>query len=279
MAIFTNQAQITYNGRTVLSNIAQGEIIDPVSISKTALGETYLAGETKVYVVTLTNTSSTALTNITVTDTLGSYTSEGETFYPLTYTGPILLFVNGEPSGSITPAQVAPTLTYVIPSLPAGGNVTIVYETQVNSFAPLAEGSEIVNTTVASGSGIVTPINASAAITAASEALLSVTKSVTPTSVTDGNLTYTITIENSGNVIANAVTLTDVFDPTLSNISVTLNGESLTSPTEYTYDTSTGLFTIPSGVISVPAATYAVSPTGEIVVIPGTAVVTVSGTI
>ena len=111
MAIFTNQAQITYNGRTILSNIAQGEIIDPVTITKTALGETYRSGDTKAYIVTLSNTSSTTLSNITVNDTLGSYTVDTQTFYPLTYIGPILLFVNGEPSGSITPVQSAPTLT------------------------------------------------------------------------------------------------------------------------------------------------------------------------
>ncbi|MBQ1259130.1 MAG: DUF11 domain-containing protein [Clostridia bacterium] len=279
MAIFTNQAQITYNGRTVLSNIAQGEIIDPVSISKTALGSTYRSGDTKAYVVTLTNTSSAALTNVTVTDTLGSYVTEEGTYYPLTFTGPILLFVNGVPSGEITPTQTSPTLTYVIPSLPAGGSVTVVYDTEINSFAPLSSGSEIVNTATASGSGIISPISASETITVVEDALLSVTKAVTPTSVTDGNLTYTITIENSGNAIADTVVLTDTFDPILSDISVTLNGVSLTTPAEYTYDEATGLFTIPSGIISVPAATYVTSPSGEIEVVPGTAVVTVSGTV
>jgi len=277
MAIFTNQAQITYNGRTVLSNIAQGEIIEPVAITKTALGDTYFSGDTKAYVVTLTNTSQSTLTNVTVTDTLGSFVSGEETYYPLTFTGPILLFINGEPSGSITPSETSPDITYVIPSIPAGGNVTVVYDTLVNSFAPLATGSVITNVATASGGGIITPISASASITARGEALLSVTKAVTPTSVTDGNLTYTITIENSGNTVADTVTLTDVFDPILSNISVTLNGAPLTSPGGYTYDQSSGLFTIPSGVISVPAATYVTGPTGELEVVPGVAVVTVSG--
>lgn len=279
MAIFTNQAQITYNGRTVLSNIAQGEIVDPISISKTALGDTYLSRETKTYIVTLTNTSTSSLTNITVNDNLGSYTVDTESYYPLTYTGPMLLFVNGEPSGSITPTQTVPTLSYVIPSLPAGGNVTVVYDTQINSYAPLSAGSEITNTAVAEGVGIVTPISANETISASLEAILNLTKTVTPTSVTDGNLTYTITIENSGNTAAEEITLTDVFDPILSGISVTLNGASLSTPDGYTYDSTTGLFTIPSGVITVPEATYSVSSTGEITVIPGSAVVVVNGTV
>jgi len=279
MAIFTNQAQITYNGRTVLSNVAQGEIIEPVAITKTALGETYFSGDTKAYVVTLTNTSQASLSNVTVTDNLGSFVSEGGTYYPLTYTGPMLLFVNGEPSGSITPSQTSPTLTYVIPSLPAGGNATVVYDTLVNSFAPLSAGSAITNATTASGGGIITPISASATITARDDAILGVTKTVSPTSVTDGNLTYTITIENSGNAVADAVALSDVFDPILSGIIVTLNGEPLTSPGGYTYDQASGLFSIPSGVISVPAATYVTGPSGEIETIPGVAVVTVSGRI
>lgn len=279
MAIFTNQAQITYNGRTILSNVTQGEITDPVSITKTALGDTYSSGETKTFVITLTNTSTSAITNITITDNLGEYAYGSGYLYPLTYTGPILQFINGTPSGSITPTTTAPGLTFVVPALPAGGNVTLVYDTVINSFAQLGADSAITNTAVASGDGIVTPITASETINAATEAILSLIKAVTPTSVTDGTLTYTITIENNGNTAADTLVLTDTFDPILSTISVTLNGTALTEATDYTYDTASGLFTIPAGKITVPAATYQTSTTGETETIPGSAVVTISGNI
>lgn len=279
MAIFTNQAQITYNGRTILSNITQGEITDPVSITKTALGETYSSGDTKTFVLTLTNTSTVALTNIVITDDLGAYTYETGTLYPLTYTGPILQFINGVPSGSITPTSTDAGLTFTVPSLPAGGNVTIVYDTAINSFAPLSADSTINNTATANGDGIVTPISASETITAVADAVLTLIKAVTPTSVTDGSLTYTITIENNGNTAADTLVLTDTFDPILTNISVTLNGTALAEATDYTYDTASGLFTIPTGKITVPAATYQTSTTGETETIPGSATVTISGMI
>ena len=37
MAIFTNQATLTYNGNTTNSNIAYGEILDELSATKTAV--------------------------------------------------------------------------------------------------------------------------------------------------------------------------------------------------------------------------------------------------
>ena len=39
MARFTNQAQLSYNGAVVNSNIAVGEIVEVLSVSKTAVTE------------------------------------------------------------------------------------------------------------------------------------------------------------------------------------------------------------------------------------------------
>lgn len=276
MAIFTNQAQLTYNGRTVLSNITQGVIVEPYVLTKTALGSAYRSGDTKTYIVTLTNSSSSALSDVTVSDDLGAYTAGGATYRPLSYIGPIALFVNGVSAGEITPVSTAP-LTFVIPTVPAGGNVVAVYDTQINSFAPLGVGDTVVNTVTASGNGIITPLTAEETITAAEEALLGIVKSVTPTLVNDGVVTYTFTIENYGNVASTDAVLTDTFDPILTGITVTLGGVTLTTPADYTYDEATGLLTTAAGVIVVPAATYTTAPDGEIVVTPGTVTLTVTG--
>ena len=278
MAIFTNQAQLTYNGRTILSNITQGVIAEPYALSKTALGSTYRAGDTKTYIVTLTNTSSSALSNVTVSDDLGVYTAGGEIYRPLSYIGPIVAFVNGVSAGEITPVNTAP-LTFVLPTIPAGGSVVVVYDTQVNSFAPLGVGNTIVNTVTASGGGISTPLSAEETITATEEALLGILKSVTPTTVNDGVVTYTFTIENYGNVAATDAVLTDTFDPILTGITVTVDGETVTEPAEYTYDEATGLLTTSIGTIVVPAATYTTGPDGEIIVTPGTVTLTVTGSL
>ena len=72
MAIFSNQATLTYNGNTTNSNIAYGEILDVLAATKTAVEDNYIPGEVVTYVVTLRNTGSTALTGVTITDDLAA---------------------------------------------------------------------------------------------------------------------------------------------------------------------------------------------------------------
>ena len=112
---------------------------------------------------------------------------------------------------------------------------------------------------------------------------LSITKSVSPTTVTEnGQLTYTFVIENTGNTDAVAtddIVLSDDFDPILTNISVTLNGAPLSEGTGYTYDEASGAFATVAGQITVPAASYVQNADGSWTVIPGTATLVVSGTV
>ena len=61
MAIFSNQATLTYNGNSTNSNIAYGEILDVLAATKTAIGGTYVPGTPVTYVVTLRNTGNVPL--------------------------------------------------------------------------------------------------------------------------------------------------------------------------------------------------------------------------
>ena len=97
MAIFSNQATLTYNGNSTNSNIAYGEILDVLVASKTSVEGTYTPGALVTYVVTLRNTGNATLSGLTVTDDLGGYAFNGVTVYPLTYeANSAVLFVNGE---------------------------------------------------------------------------------------------------------------------------------------------------------------------------------------
>ena len=58
MAIFTNQATLTYTGGSTNSNIAVGEILEVLSADKTAVSGTYAPGELVTYVITIRNTGS-----------------------------------------------------------------------------------------------------------------------------------------------------------------------------------------------------------------------------
>ena len=60
MAIFSNQATLTYNGSTTNSNVAYGEILDVLVASKTAVEGSYTPGQIVTYVVTLRNTGNAA---------------------------------------------------------------------------------------------------------------------------------------------------------------------------------------------------------------------------
>ena len=284
MAIFSNQATLTYNGNTTNSNIAYGEILDVLVATKTAVEGTYTPGEVVTYVVTLRNTGNTALTGITVTDDLGGYVFEGTTVYPLTYeAGSATLFVNGVPQAA--PAVTAgPPLVVSGLTIPAGGDLVLVYQATANEFADPAAGGTIVNTVTVTGDGISTPITATETVTVATAPELTISKSISPSQVVDNDrVTYTFVIQNTGNeavVATDNAAITDTFDPILTNLVVTYNGETWTEGVQYTYDETTGLFTTLPGALPVPAATYTQDPvTGAYTLTPGIATLTVTGTI
>lgn len=288
MPVFTNQAQLSYNGITTNSNITTGEIIEVLSVTKTPVTTGYGANDRKTYVVNILNSGNTAFTNLTVTDDLGaySYTPAGGTavtLYPLNYiNGTILYFQNGvlRTAPAVTAGN---TLTITGIGVPANGVTTLIYETAVNEFAPLDINDTITNTVTVSGNEITTPITASATIDTIDEPFLTIFKSISPRQVPEnGELTYTFDIQNLGNtatVATDNVQIRDVFSPILTNITVTYNGVVL-APTNYTYNETTGLFETNPGVINVPAATYTRDPvTNAILTTPGTATVTITGTL
>ena len=284
MAVFSNQATITYNGNTANSNIAYGEILDTLAVSKTPIESGYTPGETVTYVVNLTNTGTTPLTGVTLTDNLGGYDFAGTTVYPLSYNASsIKYFVNGVLQSTPTVAQ-GPPMSITGLSIPAKGNAVLVYQATVTSFAPSTLGSTIVNTVTATGTGINTPVTASSTVAVNSNASITVNKSISPTQVTDNQqVTYTFIIQNSGNTALEATgdtVITDTFNPILSNISAVFNSTSLGVNTDYTYDTATGLFQTLAGRITVPAATVTQNPTtGEYTVTPGVSTLVITGTI
>ena len=284
MAIFTNQATLSYNGAVVSSNVVTGEIEEAVGITKTALTSGYGAADRLTYVVSLMNSSFAAFENLTVTDDLGAYVFSEGTLVPLDYVeGSLKYYVNGALQPS--PAVVAgDELVISGITIPAEGNVLIIYQADVNEFAPLSDGASLTNTATVSGDDIIGEVSDSETVTAESGASLRITKSLSPNVVTDNSrIQYTFVIENFGNtpvVATDNAQITDLFDPILSDITVTLDGVSLTIGTGYSYNEATGLFTTVESLITVPEATYTQDPvTGQWRVIPGTATLVVTGTV
>lgn len=284
MASFYNQATLTYNGTTTTSNITTGEIVDVLSVTKTAVADEYAANDVLTYIVSIVNTGTAPFSGLTVTDNLGEFTEGTLTLVPLTYVdGSLRYFVNGVPQTAPVIAAESP-LTISGITVPAGGNVTLVYAADVNNFAPLETDGAITNEVSVTGGGLSNPIIAEETVNADITPILAITKSLSPTSVAEnGQITYTFVIENYGNRAAEAtdnVTVTDLFDPRLENITVTFNGDVWAEPGSYTYNAATGLFTTVPGAITVPAAVFTRDPvTGAVITTPGVAVLTVTGTI
>lgn len=284
MALFTNKATLSYNGNITNSNIVTGQLLEVISATKTAVMSDYLANDDVTYVINIVNSGATAITGLTVTDNLGSYTSGLNQLVPLTYiTGSIHYFINGVLQAAPTTVG-GPPLVFSGINIPANGNALIVYKANVNQYAPLDTASTIVNEAEITGSVLSAPVSIDETITIREVPVLTISKSLSPTTVSEnGQLTYTFTIENSGNteaLVTDNIIITDIFNPILNPISVSLNGTAWSDSINYTYDPLTGLFATISGQITVPAATYTQDPiNGNWIVNPGVSTLVVTGTV
>ena len=278
MAIFTNQATLLYNGGSANSNIAVGEILEVLSADKTAVEGSYAPGELVTYVITIRNTGTAAFTGLTVPDDLG-----GGANAPLTYeAGTVLYFVNGVLQATPT-VTAGPPLVFTGITVPGNGDAVLVYQARANSFAAPGVDGTITNTVTITGGGLTAPVTATETVIAAVGPDLTITKTITPAQVADnGRVTYTFLIQNSGNeaiVATDNASVSDTFDPILTDLVVTFNGTVLAEGTGYTYNAATGQFDTVPGVITVPAATYTQTPDSQYATTPGIATLTVTGTI
>ena len=283
MAFFTNQAQLRYGNEITNSNITVGEIQEVLTVTKTAVKETYRQGGTVTYIISIVNAGTAEYTGLTLSDDLGTYAFGTTTRTPLDYSAGTIRYYQTGVLQTAPTVEAGPPLTITGVNVPAGGNATIVYETRLNAYAPLQLEAEITNVVTVSGT-CVSGITASETVSAVAEPVLSITKSVSPVPVTEcGRLTYTFVIQNTGNVPADSTTevsVTDTFDPVLRNLTVTFNGTAWSDPTNYTYNETTGMFRTVPGAVTVPAATYTQnSETGEWSTSSGVSTLIVTGTI
>ena len=285
LATFYNQATLNLNGRTLTSNQTEGEVLTRVTLTKTAISGDYGPADNIAYSITLVNTDATAKNNITLTDDLGIISlPDGSEVVPLSYTGGnVIYYQNGilQPTPTVT---AGPPLVISGIDIPAGGNAVIIYEVEAHEYAPRGENAVINNRVTAEGEGLCDLLTDTATVPTRNEAILSIAKAICPETVSCGDeITYTFIIQNTGNtavVATDNLTVTDLFNPPLTGISVALNGTPLAEGTGYTYDEASGEFATVGGAIPLPAATFVRDPiTGIVNTTPGVAILTVTGTI
>jgi uncharacterized repeat protein (TIGR01451 family) len=287
MATIENFATVSYTSGGVLetkvSNLAEIGLESAVNLSKTALGDTYGEDSVITYILSITNTSASVIANVSITDDLGSFVFGTMELTPLEYTAPALLLIDGQDVSAqlIVDDTTAGSLVFSFPSLPAGATANIVYRATVNEYAPLDLNSAIVNTATLTSDSDCADGSASATVTAASAANVSVFKQMAPNPVVCGDVvSYTIRIYNYGNMPAEDVVLTDTFNPAPDTITVSKDGV-LLGGSEYSY--VGGTLTTPVGTgtrVSVPAATFTRdSETGILNVTPGVVEYVITGQI
>ena len=286
--IITNRATVNYNSGTAaavaFSNTTSTVLNGSLSITKYSLSSGYRTGQELTYIITVTNNRSTPAQTVSVTDNLGTFTDGTITVTPLTYVGTAQLFINGAFVSDLDALVGTDNVLFEIASIPAGGTAQIFYRARVNEFACANVGAEIINNACVDYvcdcacdelicDSFTLPVEEYADITVA--------KSVCPNPVTCGErLNYVIDIYNNGNIDASDIVITDVFDPALEGITVSLNGTALLAD-GYSY--VGGVLTISSATgtaITVPAAVCTRDQTTGIATItPGKISVAVSGTL
>ena len=287
MATIENFATVSYTSNgvatTTTSNLAEIELNSSVGFSKATLGDTYEADTPVTYIITLSNSSATPISNVTITDDLGTFNVNELELTPLTFLEPANLLINGiDVTAQLTvDSTVAGGVIFTLPTLPADAVANVIYRAVPNEFAPRGAGNCITNTAVLTSDSECATGEAFARVCVEEGAELEVIKSMSPNPVVCGDtVTYTIRILNYGNLPAENVRLTDTFSPAPTNITVSRNGTVLIG-TDYTY--IDGTLTVPAegnDADTVPAATFTRDmTTGEVTVSPGVVEYVVTGTI
>ena len=184
MAIFTNQATLRYNGNIINSNTTTGELLEVLSATKTAVIDTYAQGSDITYVINVVNSGTTSFVGLSVTDNLGEYSFGTSTLVPLDYVdGSVRYYINGVLQTVPTVVSGPPLVISGI-TVPASGVATIIYVARTNQYAPLGVEDIITNLATISGAGV-SDITVTETVSPESEARLTITKSMSPTTITE----------------------------------------------------------------------------------------------
>ena len=256
MAIITNSASLTFNNeRTASSNEVDTEVRESqsVAIVKDALLSNYVPGEPVGYVITVTNTGTGNLTDITVSDNLGSET----TAKLLSYVDKSIVARQGATALSPSVTRTADSLVISnLGTLAAGQSITIA----LSLLPSAAQAEEITNTaTVTATTPLATTVTASdtATITPAQQELVTAPSTV----ASGGVLPYTLIAQNEGTVAAENIVFTDTLPTgyTVTGIELTVNGQPTIIYTADQWTQVGNTLTFPTGTaepVTIPAGSF-----------------------
>lgn len=261
MAIITNSATLTFNNsKTANSNAVDTEVRESqsIAVAKDALLTNYVPGEPVGYIFTVTNTGTGNLTDITVSDNLGSDTAEKT-----------LAYIDGTVTARLGATEITPTVTKDADSLVisdlgtlvAGQSLTIA----LSLLSSAAQADEITNTaTVTAATPLATTVTASdtATITPAQQELVTLLKAAPSSVASGGTLPYTLIARNEGTVAAEDVVFTDTLPVgyTVSGIELTVTGMPTVIYSKDQWTQTNNILTFPTGTaepVTIPAGEFA----------------------
>ena len=176
MATIENFATVSFTSGgvevTKTSNLAEIELESSLKLSKSTLGDTYSGNTPITYILSVTNNSTSTISNISVTDDLGTFVFNTLELTPLTFNDPALLLVNGQDSSAqlTVNTDFPERIIFTLPPLAAGATANIIYSVVPNNFAPLDVQSTITNTATLTSDFECAEDTASATITVLSAA-------------------------------------------------------------------------------------------------------------
>lgn len=199
---------------------AQAPILGIVKSSVPASGGTVQPGDTITYTITYNNTGTDNATNVVIIDAVPTYT----TYITGTASGTGTTITYSHDGGSTYDSSETPPVTHInwTRGLLINGTTGQTVSFQVTVNTPLDNGTTI-NNQASIESDELAPADSNTVTHYVSSApILSIAKTDAPDPVVAGQtLTYTITYENTGTMIANNVIITEAYDSKVAFVSAT----------------------------------------------------------
>ena len=259
-----NSAYLTFKydnqSGMAISNVINNKPNSPLTINKESISKNYYLGDNASFIITITNHTDNPINDVSIKENLGTYflNDNSKFFTPLSYQeGSLKYYINGI---SQSPPKVTVNSQHIIfdiEIIPSSSVITLVYNTTVNSKAPLDNGSMIINTSNLTAETLDKSVESSCTITVRKNADIKIIKQVSENKISKNVITYDFTICNYGNTEATNVTLKDTINPKHSNMKVFVDSQCLKF-SDYNY--ISGNVCIPSygskRVLNVPPATF-----------------------